>query len=342
MAFRLDEQIASAFKALFGIAHTGMSNREWYAELFGRKLPIYGSETWRELVYGTDFYANHDGNVTLDAAIRQTRTWNGATWSTVASGDSIPVEKIIAPLAVCNATNDQAHVALATPASSVDPPNVYPADRLMDFIRYTDFGSDFLPRIYWDDGTGTAPGDEIVTVGLPNDWIWDEGTGLLLCGADLANRFNPQGDLPIWIQHYRYVGEKGLGPVTPGLTGLVDVACLSSDTVGSPMASRDVEINGKWRVHTADASDFNKMPAVGILISKSTPTVGVMQTLGPCELFSGLTVGANYMVGEGGTLITTVPGSTASGTFWAQHLGIAVKTTTLMLGGGVNMVGYDL
>ncbi len=59
MAFRLDEQIAAAFKSLFGIAHTGMSNREWYAELFGRKPPIYGSEAWRELTYGTDFYANH-------------------------------------------------------------------------------------------------------------------------------------------------------------------------------------------------------------------------------------------------------------------------------------------
>ena len=342
MAFRLDEQIAAAFKALFGIAHTGMSNREWYSELFGRKPPIYGSEAWTELVYGTDYYAHHDSTATLDAAIRQTRTWNGSSWGTVSSGNVIPVEKVILPLSLCNATNNQAYVALSNPVAAVDTPNVYPADRLMDFIRFTDFGSDFMPRIFWDDGTGTAPGSEIVTVGLPNDWIWDEGTGLLLCGANNSDQFVPTGNLPIWIQHYRYIGTKGITPVSPGITGLVDVACLTSDLIGSPVAIREEPINGKWRVHTANPEDFTKMPAIGVLISKSTPTVGVACILGPCDIFSGLTPGTNYMVNAGGGLTPTVPGTSTTGSFWGQHLGVAVRSTTLMLGGNVNMIGYSL
>ena len=340
MAFRLDEQVAAAFKSLFGIAHTGMSNREWYAELFGRKPPQYGSETWRELTYGTDYYSFHDGAVTLDAAVTQTRTWTGSAWSTVAGSGVLPVEKIISPLTLCNATNNQAHISLATPVTTVDPPNVTPASRLMDYIRFTDFGSDFMPRIFWDNGSGTAPGTEIVTVGLANDWIWDEGTGLLLCGADLADQFTPTGHLPIWIQHYRYIGTKGLTPGAAGITGYVDVACLTSDTIGSPVSIREAPINGKWRVHTADPTNFVKMPAVGILISKSTPTVGVARVLGTCDAFSGLTPGVNYMVGAGGTLVAAIPGTSATGSYWGQHLGIAVSADTLMLNGNVNMIEY--
>lgn len=334
MAFRLEEQLAAAFKNLFGISHTGMSNKEWYAELFGRKPPIYGSEAWRDLIYGTDFYANHDGATILDAAIQQTRTWDGTAWVTVPGSNTIPVEKIIAPLALCNATNSQAYVALKTPQAVVDPSNVTPSMRLMDFIRFADFGSDFMPRIYWDNGSGTAPGSEIVTVGLPNDWIWDEGTGLLLCGADDTEQFIPTGGLPIWIQHYRYIGTKGFGADS----GYVSVACLITDVVGSPVTIRDEPINGKWRVQTADPSDISKMPAVGVLISKSTPTVGVAKVQGTCDVFTGLTPGVNYMVGAGGTVIETVPG----GSYWGQHVGVAVSPTTLMLNGNSNMIGYGV
>ncbi len=123
-----------------------------------------------------------------------------------------------------------------------------------------------------------------------------------------------------------------------GLDGLVDVACLTADVVGSALAIREAPVNGKWRVHTADPSDFSKMPAVGILISKSTPTVGVAKILGTCDIFTGLMPGVNYMVGAGGTLVETVP----NGLFWGQHLGIAVTTTMLVLHGNVNMIGYSV
>jgi hypothetical protein len=108
------------------------------------------------------------------------------------------------------ATNKQAHMSLASPQASIDPANVVPANRLRDYIRFTDFGTDFMPRIFWDNGSGTAPGAEITTLALPNGWAWDADSGILLFGADTNDAFVPPGNLPVWIQHYRYTGLKGV------------------------------------------------------------------------------------------------------------------------------------
>lgn len=67
-----------------------------------------------------------------------------------------------------------------------------------------------------------------------------------------------------------------------------EVACLTGDQILDWVCIRDDKINGKWRVEKADIYDRTKMPAVGVLISKSTPTVGVIQTIGPCSAFGGL------------------------------------------------------
>lgn len=211
MSFGLTERILANFKARYGVNHTGLSNVEWFAELFEVRPPVYGSEAWLELTPGVNFYANHDAGVMLNADIRRTRTWNGSSWVSVASGDVIPVEHIIAPLAQLTATNQQGYMSLATPQGSVDPPDVTAANRLRDYIRFSDFGTDFLPRIYWDNGSGTGVGAEITTLALPNGWAWDADAGILLLGADTNGEFVPVGNLPIWISHYRYVGIKGAG-----------------------------------------------------------------------------------------------------------------------------------
>lgn len=211
MPFSLTEQTIATFKARYGVNHTAMSNAEWFAELFEVRPPTYSSEVWLELQPGTNYYVNYDGGATLDADIVRTRTWNGASWASAAGGAVIKVEKIVSPLAMLTATNKQAHMSLVTPQASIDPPTVVPASRLRDYIRFTDFGADFRPRIYWDNGSGTAPGVEITTLALPDGWAWDADAGILLCGADSNEEFIPAGNLPIWIKHYRYVGTKGVG-----------------------------------------------------------------------------------------------------------------------------------
>ncbi len=125
------------------------------------------------------------------------------------------------------------------------------------------------------------------------------------------------------------------------VSGRVDVACLSSDAVGSAMAIRGEIVNGRWRVQTASPSDFERMPAMGILVEKTTPTVGVMQVLGSCDVFSELTPRQSYLVGENGTLLTEVPVVAPGEIFWAQHIGVSVADNILSLTGNTNMLGYQ-
>jgi len=89
-----------------------------------------------------------------------------------------------------------------------------------------------------------------------------------------------------------------------------EVACLSSDSVGDLVCIRDFPTNGKWRVQKADPFDKSKMPAVGVLISKSTPTVGKIQVIGPLvDVYTGLDYTKPCFVGASG--VTQTPPSPA-------------------------------
>jgi hypothetical protein len=120
---------------------------------------------------------------------------------------------------------------------------------------------------------------------------------------------------------------------------LHDVTCLSTDSVGDPVCIRGDRVNGKWRTEKANPYDDTKMPAIGILISKSTPTVGVVQVFGPVEgIFTGLNyLKPSYIVGPAGIQLTAPP--TGPGGFaWVQHLGKAVASDILFLFGTITML----
>jgi len=120
------------------------------------------------------------------------------------------------------------------------------------------------------------------------------------------------------------------------LSYLQDVACLSGDVVGNTVCVRGDRVNGKWRVETADPRDVNKMPALGILISKSTPTVGVMRLFGPCESFTGMTPGKSYFV-NGSSIALTMPDPLPGGYAIVQRMGLAVASDRLWLPGDLTM-----
>lgn len=120
-----------------------------------------------------------------------------------------------------------------------------------------------------------------------------------------------------------------------------EVACLVDDAVGNCVCIRDERVNGKWRVETANPTDDTKMPAVGILISKSTPTVGVMQLIGVCDLFTEMTPNQPLLVGQNGELAETIPSLSTGEYFWAQQIGVAVATDLLMLSFNPFMTRYS-
>jgi hypothetical protein len=119
-----------------------------------------------------------------------------------------------------------------------------------------------------------------------------------------------------------------------------EVACLSTDSVGEWMCTRDEMINGKLRVHRADPQDIDKMPAIGVLVSKSTPTVGIIQMYGLCEVYSGLDLSQTvYFLGTDGRISDTQPIVGLGGYSFIQLLGTPVSSGILQINnGGMNMI----
>jgi len=208
--FRSVEQIIASWKHRVNLGHTAYANTNWYNELFDTAHQIYLDQAWNQMSPGGQFYAFNDGQATLDGDIKQTRVWNGS-WVYNTSGHSnlIPVEKVLMPLTALTGSNSQTYAALNPPQGTKDPINVVPSERMQDWVNFAAFGSDFTPRIYWDNGSGTGPGIEITTTSLPDGWVFDPYAGFILCGSNSSGLFVPTGNLPIWISAYRYIGTKG-------------------------------------------------------------------------------------------------------------------------------------
>ena len=136
-----------------------------------------------------------------------------------------------------------------------------------------------------------------------------------------------QNQLTVFRGDYRYIKR------------FQDVACLSGDAVGQLMCIREQPVNGKWRVQRADPQDELKMPAIGVLVSKSTPTVGVMQWIGPIEgVYTGLDIDKKaWWVGNGGTPSSSHPIVGVAGYAFAQQIGVPVASDVFLLNVSLNM-----
>lgn len=120
-----------------------------------------------------------------------------------------------------------------------------------------------------------------------------------------------------------------------GTATTVLVACLTSDSVGKLMCIRGNKTTaGRWRVQTADCTDPVKMPARGVLITKTTPTAGVMQLIGEVEsMFTGLDVTKPYFVGPTGDLVNPSPIPVPGNKVYVQKFGFPVSDDVLYITG---------
>lgn len=111
----------------------------------------------------------------------------------------------------------------------------------------------------------------------------------------------------------------------------VDVACLTSDSVGDFVCIRGDRTTNKYRVQKADCLDLSRMPAIGVLVSKSTPTVGKVQIYGALpNIFSALSIGSVYYLGTNGISTTLTPPG-AAGYSVRQVLGMAIASDVLLV-----------
>jgi hypothetical protein len=74
-------------------------------------------------------------------------------------------------------------------------------------------------------------------------------------------------------------------------------ACLSSDAVGNLVYIRDVFNGTRYRVTSVDPSSSLKMPAIGVIVAKQTPTACTIMFYGFSALYSSLAPGGTYYVG---------------------------------------------
>jgi hypothetical protein len=107
--------------------------------------------------------------------------------------------------------------------------------------------------------------------------------------------------------------------------------------VGDVVALRDTAtVTGRWRVQRADPTDVTKMPGIGVLLRKVTPTTGIMQRAGSVRgVYAGLPFATNYWVGMDGRPTVILPVPDLGEGIIVQRFGIPVATDVLFLTGEV-------
>lgn len=120
----------------------------------------------------------------------------------------------------------------------------------------------------------------------------------------------------------------------------VPVACLTTDAVGDIVAMRDTAtLTGRWRVQRADPLDSDKMPGVGVLLRKLTPTTGIMQRAGSVRgVYAGLAFAPTYWVGTDGRPTGSMPTPALGDAVILQRFGIPVADDVLFLTGEIGPI----
>lgn len=105
--------------------------------------------------------------------------------------------------------------------------------------------------------------------------------------------------------------------------------CSSAEAVGDWVCISDDPPNGTDYVRKADPADFTKMPAVGVVVSKSAPTQCRVQWFGETpDIFSGLSSGEYYFVGTDSRSADLPPEPTTAPLF-TQFVGVATAPTRM-------------
>jgi len=109
----------------------------------------------------------------------------------------------------------------------------------------------------------------------------------------------------------------------------IAAACIASDAVNDFVYVTGPAVGGLAQVSRVDIADIAKMPAVGIITTKSTPTRCVVALAGVITV-TGLIPGATYFVGPNGQPTSVRPPAGPGGRF-IQAVGVALDAERLSL-----------
>lgn len=110
-------------------------------------------------------------------------------------------------------------------------------------------------------------------------------------------------------------------------------ACSSSDAVGDCVHISADAVGGVLQVSRVDVTSAAKMPAIGIIVEKPSPTTSVVAYLGAVAL-GGLSPGRAHFVGTNSRPSATCP----TGPALVQAIGFALDGTRLMFNPSMQMV----
>lgn len=147
--------------------------------------------------------------------------------------------------------------------------------------------------------------------------------------ANQVPRARPDGTLdPAWITG---------GGSTP-VFGTFNGTCQTTDLVGDAVRLTGSSAHDVTRVNPIASGT---MPAIGVIVSKPTTTTCVVQGVGVATgIYTGLTIGKMYWIGNNGRPLSTPPTGSAGAHLYAQPLGLAVSATDLFLTGDQEVYGF--
>jgi len=101
--------------------------------------------------------------------------------------------------------------------------------------------------------------------------------------------------------------------------------CTVAESVGDFVYILDEPLNGLDQVRKADPADYNKLPAVGVIISKQSSDFCRVQWDGETPpIFSGLSPGEIYFLGADSSIAERPPKPSAPGEeFFVQTVAVA-------------------
>jgi hypothetical protein len=110
-----------------------------------------------------------------------------------------------------------------------------------------------------------------------------------------------------------------------------DAVCSSTVMVEDLVYITGIDQNGVQQVDKVDISNLSTLPAVGMVVKKSSPTECSVLTLGNIVTSKNLTVNKRYYIGKDSQIIDHIPKCQGAGdSLYIQFIGIALDNSQLM------------
>jgi hypothetical protein len=123
-----------------------------------------------------------------------------------------------------------------------------------------------------------------------------------------------------------------------GTSGVsVPADCLSTDSIGDLVYISGNSIGGVLQVTKADILDYTKMPVIGSIVSKTSPTACRIIRYGIISV-AGLSPGQIYFVDFNSKPTHTRPVAGVGQKAFVQVIGVAMDSTTMLFNPSSNLV----